>query len=414
MKAIILKNKILCVVLVTCTFLVGAITLINAGSNGNGSTRDAAGTLVSIHTETAPTLDGLATETIWKDATEMTISLVGGTNPGDVKLKSVYTDTYLFIYAEWDDSTLSIIRGAQGEDPELYSGAWKWDDTNGAWEHQIGGSEDRLTFMWDISVTNFDTQGCMVKCHPTYGSAGSFLNIEGEIGDIWHMKAARFLPAISSKQMGTPTITAYEATAGKFEFHGYYDDKHIIYDEAPHTGDGGRHGDEGTSAESHNRNASKSTPKYMEKNPTDWLDAMILYQSEIDAGEIIVTDPLDANYNATDITSAWAKYSALNAIVPERILKPATGSRGDIEQAAIWEDGTWYTEITRKLVTGHDGDIQFDDLSKTYAFGIATMDNTGGGGHNTHGSKIYQLAFDIVSDQLDFFKNYLISYISVE
>ena len=125
---------------------------------------------------------------------------------------------------------------------------------------------------------------------------------------------------------------------------------------------------------------------------------MILYQSEIDAGEIIVTDPLDANYNATDITSAWAKYSALNAIVPERILKPATGSRGDIEQTAIWEDGTWYTEITRKLVTGHDDDVQFDDLSKTYAFGIATMDNTGGGGHNTHGSTIYQLAFDIVSE----------------
>lgn len=125
---------------------------------------------------------------------------------------------------------------------------------------------------------------------------------------------------------------------------------------------------------------------------------MVLYQSEIDAGEIMVTDPLDANYNAADITSAWAKYSALNAIVPERILKPATGSRNDIEQAAIWEDGTWYTEITRKLVTRHDDDVQFDDLSKIYAFGIATMDNTGGGGHNTHGSTIYQLAFDIVSE----------------
>ena len=115
-------------------------------------------------------------------------------------------------------------------------------------------------------------------------------------------------------------------------------------------------------------------------------------------GEVIATDALDANYKATDIASAWAKYSALNAIVPERILKPPTGSRGDIEQAAIWEDGTWYTEITRKLVTGHDDDVQFDDLSKTYAFGIATMDNTGGGGHNTHGSTKYHLAFDIESE----------------
>ncbi len=135
----------------------------------------------------------------------------------------------------------------------------------------------------------------------------------------------------------------------------------------------------------------------IEKNPKNWLDAMILYQSEIDTEEVLIADPLDANCNGADISLAWAKYSALNAIVAERILKPPAESRGDIEQAAIWENGTWYTEISRKLVTGHVDDVQFDDLSRTYAFGIATMDNTGGEGHNTHGSTIYQLAFDIGS-----------------
>ena len=61
---------------------MGTIILVNASSNRNGSTQAAAGILVSIHTETAPTLDGLATEAIWKDATEIIISLIGGTNPG--------------------------------------------------------------------------------------------------------------------------------------------------------------------------------------------------------------------------------------------------------------------------------------------------------------------------------------------
>lgn len=47
--------------LVIRTFLVGAIILINVSSSGNGSSRATAGTLVSLYTETAPTLDGLAT-----------------------------------------------------------------------------------------------------------------------------------------------------------------------------------------------------------------------------------------------------------------------------------------------------------------------------------------------------------------
>lgn len=133
---------------------------------------------------------------------------------------------------------------------------------------------------------------------------------------------------------------------------------------------------------SHNRNGDRTAPLYMETDPESYIDAMVLQQSEIDGGQTLEV----ATATGAELAEASAKYMGFGAIIPERILSAPSGSRGDIAQAAIWEDGTWYTEFARKLDTGHDDDVQFSDLTATYLFGIATMDNTGGGGHNTHGS----------------------------
>ena len=63
---------------------------------------------------------------------------------------------------------------------------------------------------------------------------------------------------------------------------------------------------------------------------------VVLTQSEIDGGEVVG----DATVGVTDIEAEanWAAYSALNAIVPERILRVPVGSRGDIDFAATWSD----------------------------------------------------------------------------
>jgi hypothetical protein len=337
----------------------------------------AEGTLNSVYTSTAPTLDGEADEEIWASASEAVITVTGGTIPGDVTLKSVYTDTHIYIYAEWEDSTMSITRG---------SGAWVWSSTDG-WSHPAsGGSEDRLAILWNVNITGFDTSGGYTKCH----TDGAYLNNEGEIGDVWHMKSARSLPVLSISQSGTISIDSdYQATAGKFEFSGYVDDKYVSYDEEPHEGDAGRHGDSGSSTYGRNRNADKTAPLYIEINPDDYVDAMVLTQSEIDNGETYEIETA----SASEIASAVQNYETLNALVPERILRAPTGSRGDVTQAAIWEDGVWYTEIARELETGNEDDVQFNDLSDSYSFGVALMDNSGGGDdHSTHPSS-YVLTF---------------------
>jgi hypothetical protein len=418
------------------------------------------GNLVSHYTETAPTLDGVADEAAWADAEELVISVAGGDANGDITLKSVFTDTDVYVYAEWDDPTMSLTRGGGAwehnplpedtmravftdEAPEvdgdisdeawdaadpltiavaggtmpgditlraLYDsdniyiqktwddptfsiargGSWSWDNVEQMWRTSSGHSEDRANIQWDIDATGFADQGCMVKCHI---DSYSYLDNPDDITDMWHMKAARSLPANGASQVGTPTLDGLEATAGEFHLDGWSDDKHVTYDENMGAeGDGGRHGDEGSSTYGRNRNATKAAPKFIETDPDDWIDAMVLLQSEIDDGETITADPAEDGYSGTDVAAAWAKYDALGAVVPERILREPEGSRGDIHEAAIWKDGTWTVELERKLVTENDDDVQFDDMMRTYSFGVATIDNGGGEDHNYH-SGAYHMVF---------------------
>ncbi|MFQ5454347.1 MAG: ethylbenzene dehydrogenase-related protein, partial [Candidatus Zixiibacteriota bacterium] len=236
-------------------------------------------------------------------------------------------------------------------------------------------------------------RGCMNKCHRDVDNTNAgndsttladdaFLPA-GQTADMWHMKAARSLGVLSANQFGDLTVDAntHEVTTGKVTMVGYLDDKFV--GEFTDSGDGGRHGDAGGSTYARNRNAAKDGPLYIETDPTDYIDAMILTQAEIDNGEaVLVTD-------VSDLASVWAKYAALSAVVPERILRPPAGSRGDVMQAGTWDNGVWYVEMKRALNTGNDDDAQFTVGS--FKFGLALIDNGGGAEHWTTGSVLHTL-----------------------
>ena len=320
--------------------------------------------LNAVKVITAPKVDGNATDIAWERATEYVISL-GSVNVG---LKAVYTEKDLFVLASWNDPTFSIVRGS----------SWVWDENT--WNNEREGqSEDRIAFFWPINIPTFESRGCLVKCHPRYGGSGAFLDTPEQSGDMWHMKAARSLGVISESQSGSPVIADdHQATAGTFTLVGYIDDKHVTYeDPANLPDDGGRHGDSGTSTYSHNRNQAKTAPVYMEKNPTDYLDAMILKESEIEKGETIEV----ASATAEEINKYWSSYQRLGAVVPERISREPSGSRADIGQSGTWSNGKWTVEMKRALNTGNDDDIQYSDLSLDYLFGVSIMDNAGGDAH---------------------------------
>lgn len=451
------RKKALLAMIVLGAFIVSVAFSPMSTTLGQGDGDDV---LVSLAVDTAPTLDGVADEALWADAEELVVSVSGGDANGDITMKSVFTDTDVYIYAEWDDTTMSLTRGSgaweynplpedtmravfteeepvvdgdvsddawDAADPitislsggtmpgditlrALYDenniyiqktwddptfsiargDSWVWDGVEQMWRHPEGQSEDRANIQWDIDATGFADQGCMVKCHI---DSYSYLNNPDDTTDMWHMKAARSLPANGATQVGTPTLDGLEATAGEFHLDGWTDDKYVAYDENEGAEeDGGRHGDSGSSTYAQNRNATKAAPKFIETDPSDWIDAMVLLQSEIDDGETISADPAEPGYVGTDVAAAWAKYDALGAVVPERVLRPPEGSRADIHEAAIWKDGTWTVELERELVTENDDDVQFDDMAKTYHFGVSTIDNGGGEDHNYH-SGAYHMMF---------------------
>jgi len=334
-------------------------------------------TLEAVHVNTPPTLDGDPSDAAWAAAPELDIGAL------DVKMKAVYTDQDLYLLVTWLDPTASFTRG----------GAWTWDGRQ--WGHTSGQNEDRVTIMWDKDTPDFDQRGCSTKCHPGSHEPGGEDDawLASGKADLWHMKAARSLPAISVSQTGSLTVDpqTHQVTAGTVTFSGYADDTWVGQWSAANAPDGGRYGDAGRSSYANNQSADATAPKYIETAPADFVDAMTLYQSEIDAGEAVEV----AGLTSEQLNTYWANYAALNAVVPERILRLPAGSRADVLQAATWKDGQWMLEFKRALNTGHpDDDTIFDDLNKAYKFGIATMDNSGGEKHVTSG--LYNLVFKVV------------------
>lgn len=350
-----------------------------------------------------PAIDGDDSDKAWKSAESHVVSLIPAppfTETDSVELKAVYDDANLYILAKWKDSTLSMTR----------SGSWKW--TRSGWAHPEAASEndkqseDRLAIIWNMSIPNYRTvHGCAVKCHGNVPGSSEFTDTRGAKADIWHTKAARSLGAIQIVQVTKPVVSvkndSYEATGGELRFNGWLDDKYLVWYMDLNDGydleDSGRRGDKGKSTYSHNRNKTKKAPKYMEKKPADYADAMVLTQSEIDAGEIIVVDPENPDYAGDKaVNKAWKRYKAAKAVVPERILRNPAGSRGDVKHSATWKDGVWTSEFMRALNTGSpDDDVVFNDETRDYEFSIAVFDNCGRGeippGHTTYGDGQYQI-----------------------
>jgi hypothetical protein len=100
---------------------------------------------------------------------------------------------------------------------------------------------------------------------------------------------------------------------------------------------------------------------------------MIITQDEVNSGEAIAVKDLTPE----QISGYWAKYEAVNGVVPQLVLKAPSGGIADVLVASNWTNGVWTMEITRKRVTA-DGaeDVQFDDLNKDYPFSL-TITNSG-------------------------------------
>jgi hypothetical protein len=298
-------------------------------------------TLVAAKVAAAPNLSALAADSAWARATPLTfkisdgVNFAGGKGESQVTLKAVYTADMLYMLVQYQDPTDSVRRGPYQKQAD---GSWKQlkDPQNKGGDDNVY-YEDKWAFLWPASpVRNFETQGCTVACHLGEGKpyGNKYTRTEGEILDMWHMKGMRTAPM------------------------GFVDDQytdHTRYDpqKSPNAG---RKGDPG-GAEYNAIPLENGKPKFMDRSGRA-ANAGGKYW--IARGDEVPFD--DSRFKPGDEVAA-------------HISNVLQGDRADVRVAVGWKDGMHTSVLSRKLVTGSKYDVQWDDLSKRYAFGFAAFDN---------------------------------------
>ena len=332
------NRAVIYVVLATLLGVAVVVSVFAPGQSTDVYAQDDS-TLTSILVEEAPTLDGVADEAFWADVAAVEVSVKKGANSGKstVVLKSVYTEDSVYFLVTWDDPTESFLRApwemqADGSWIQLKDPDDKGGDNNLYYE-------DKLAFIWPISnsIPEFEAEGCFTACHEgenedvkPYGN--KFTEEEGQTGDIWHWKSIRNLNQVHDQYLDS---TPYSAD----------------------TPEAGRHSDPKESGGyANNVNEEKTAPAFMggADFPKDGSPGYILESEAV---------PFDA-----------AGFVAGDR-VPGILKSEFVGDAGDIAAGWKWADGVWTLEFGRKLVTGSEFDVQFDDLTGTYYFGVAVFDN---------------------------------------
>lgn len=295
-------------------------------------------TLVSIPVDAAPSLDGVADEAIWANAPVLTVDVKGGVNmsEGEVSLQSAYDQENVYMLIKWMDSTESFIRSPWVKQDD---GSWaKLNDPNDKGGDNNVYYEDKMAMIWTIdnSIPDFEKKGCFTACHDDkedreFKPYGNKFTSEG-MGDIWHWKSVRNLNQVDDQYLDSTPYSPETPEAGR-----HSDPK-----------DGGGYVD--------NQTEDKTLPQWMgpEGAPRDGSPGYILDSEKV---------PFD--------DTLFAAGDMIPAIVKSTI----TGDRGNISAGWKYQDGAWTLELARPLVTGSEYDVQFDDLTQPYFFGIAIFDN---------------------------------------
>jgi hypothetical protein len=303
-------------------------------------TPSAPNTLVAVKAAAAPTLDGTGNDPAWAAAPALKFKVEDGKNfnngASDVTLKSVVVGDTIYFLIQYTDPTNSMRRQPYQKQPD---GSWKKlvDPSDKGGDDNVY-YEDKWSMIWDTAanpVKGFAEKGCAVMCHVGEGKpfGNKYTAGEGQIADMWHMKGAR---------------------NGVL---GFVDDQFVDWtrydkDKSPNAG---RKGDPG-GPDYRAFSLKDGKPELMNK---DGKAANAGGSYAIKDGDQV---PFVDNFKPGDEVSSY-------------IVFPLKGDRGDLKVGYKWANGVWTYEVARKLVTGSQYDVQFNDMAKTYNFGFAAFDN---------------------------------------
>ncbi|MEE9450635.1 MAG: ethylbenzene dehydrogenase-related protein [Ignavibacteriaceae bacterium] len=206
----------------------------------------------------------------------------------------------LYLAATWDDATENVDKK-------------QWSFDGAAWDQS--GDEDRLALMFDMGQNDPEGVNCSAMCHLP------FMNTSVGKVDVWHWKGHR----------GNPM--------------GFADDK---YFDNVIGGDGGRHGDSGTSTYSDNDDDGSGNPTFMATNDpganVNFLVNDAAAQTAFDPyGTILPAHTVDIG-----VTFDLGATFTSGDVIPGYVLRIPGGNRADVMSAGKWDNGTWTVEFKRK------------------------------------------------------------------
>jgi len=302
-------------------------------------------TLISTKTSSPIVLDGMA-DKAWDAAKKITVTLdelpyepsngYTGMTKTDVNIKSLYDDKNVYFLITYKDPTKSLTRFPWVKQDD---NSWKKLANKDSTGHDNTYYEDKLAMFWNINTKGFEAEGCAISCHldePGDKSAGrKYTASADETIDMWHAKFVRSLPM------------------------GMFDDQYVDNNTDPKKNKGwGRKGDTGKGGYTNNDSADKSTPAFMNLNPTEDEKYYIIPSKKV---------PFVDNFKKGDVVGGID-------------IAPMMGGRADILARNNYENGMWTLEVMRSLKTEGENadtqDVQFIDLTKGFPFGISVFDNS--------------------------------------
>lgn len=292
--------------------------------------------LVSVKVTIPPKLDGGGQDDAWSSAKSVEVEAEDGP---EISIKTVYTNNKLYFRLAWSDWTESV-----SMDKWIYDGnKWRvkeelrWEDEP-PWE----ADTDRFCFQWPIKdevlIKKFSKKGCSILCHKPEKENKMYTNKANQKSDIWQWRASITNPLGYADDgfLDHTNVSKNDETNA---------DKRI---NAAHKWDV-----VGANGSSYQRNRKGNGPKWMSSTQTPFL---------VKGQEV----PLDMSKVVEGKS------------IPGWILARPNGSRGNIDAAAKYNqvNKSWTLELSRDLTTkDKNHDVQFDDLSKVYYFGIAVWEN---------------------------------------
>ncbi len=298
--------------------------------------------VTAVMAAAAPKVDGDASDAIWKTAPVTKLKAVKGANfnkgATDATLQVAYDKENIYLLLTYSDPTLSERRSPYQKQAD---GTWvKLKDPEDKGGDNDVYYEDKIGVQWNInnSVVGFDKFGCAISCHggePGKPYGNKYNEEAGELSDLWHMKWVR------------------TGNLGQID-DGYVD--HTRFD-AEKAKTAGRKGDAKTGGGYEDIKLVNGKPEFMGKDAKPANKGGTYWVKMEDK---VPFD--DSKFKAGDEVSSM-------------LVAPFVGDRADVKFSGKWAKGKWTMEISRKLVTGSKTDVNFDDLKKSYGFGVAMFDN---------------------------------------